>query len=70
MTRSFEGEWRAVQGIQIFRVAPVFIRRTGLRKQEDARGTHRDFKGGGACCRQSVASIERKKEKKNPPLLI
>ncbi len=65
--RTCEAEWKAVEG-SAYDQSPLLYKDNGFRKEENARELI-------ALCRKTepfeavVRSIERKKEKKNPPLL-
>ncbi len=65
--KEFEAEWRAVQGSKYFQ-SPLLYKENGFKKQEDARALI-DLLKAVEPFEAKVASIERKKEKKNPPLL-
>ena len=80
--QTFEGEWKAVAGSKYFE-SPLLYKENGFKKKETAeelvdylnnRGNERSLYSGfymqqsELSCR--VVSIERKQEKKNPPLLF
>lgn len=66
--QSFEGEWRAVKGSAWFE-SPKLYKENGFLKEEDARALIEDLsEPAPVIC--SIESIEKKKEKKNPPLLF
>jgi DNA topoisomerase-3 len=62
-----QGEWRAVEGSEYFN-SPKLYKENGFNKKEDAEEliSKLQFTGGGAV----IETIEKKKEKKNPPLLF
>ncbi|MDO4453271.1 MAG: DNA topoisomerase [Eubacteriales bacterium] len=65
--RELEGEFRAVEGSKYYG-SPILYKENGFKKREDAKRAKEEMekeKPIAAC----VDSIERKKEKKNPPLL-
>lgn len=65
--RSFTGEWKAVEGSEYY-ASPKLYKENGFREEESARQLIEKLSSepaGGA----AVESIEKKKEKKNPPLL-
>lgn len=65
--RSFTGEWKAVEGSEYY-ASPKLYKENGFREEESARQLIEKLSAepaGGA----AVESIEKKKEKKNPPLL-
>ena len=72
--QTFEGEWKAVQGSKWFESFELY-KENGFKEREKAEeliayltdGQGADAPGGPIACQ--VASIEKKKEKKNPPLL-
>jgi DNA topoisomerase-3 len=78
--RQLEGEFRAVQGSAYY-LSPKLYKENGFLKKEDAQalidhlipggGRWTDTKSpeAGEICETVIDSIERKKEKKNPPLL-
>lgn len=66
--QSFEGEWRAVKGSAWFE-SPKLYKENGFLNEEDARALIEDLsEPAPVIC--SIESIEKKKEKKNPPLLF
>jgi len=60
----FEGEWRAVQGSKFFQ-SPKLYKENGFKNKDDALALIDTLKGPA-----KILSIEKKKEKKNPPLLF
>lgn len=65
--QTFEGEWRAVQGSRYFESFDLY-KENGFKKREKAEELVGYLKEPQPLTCQ-VASIEKKKEKKNPPLL-
>ncbi|MBQ9960694.1 MAG: type IA DNA topoisomerase [Firmicutes bacterium] len=63
---SFDGEWRAVEGSRYFE-SPKLYKENGFKKREDAEDLIA-YLGSDSQCK--ILSIEKKKEKKNPPLLF
>ena len=66
--RSFEGEWRAVSGSP-FCVPQKLYKENGYQKKEDAEALIH-YLTEERPIRAILAGMERKKEKKNPPLLF
>lgn len=66
-SREFEGEWRAVEGSAYFQ-SPKLYKENGFKSREDAEALIEALKQTDPY-QAVVTSIERKKEKKNPPLL-
>ena len=66
--RSFEGEWRAVSG-SIYCEPHKLYKENGYKKKEDAESLIH-FLEEEKPVRAVLTSMERKKEKKNPPLLF
>ncbi|MCU6747645.1 DNA topoisomerase III [Faecalicatena acetigenes] len=65
--RTFEGEWRAVQGSRYFELYDLY-KENGFKKKEKAEELIAYLsEGQSVTC--TVQSIEKKKEKKNAPLL-
>ena len=64
---SFEGEWRAVEGSRYFE-SPKLYKENGFKKREDAEALIEHLGADDSQCK--ILSIEKKKEKKNPPLLF
>ena len=68
----FEGEWRAVQGSRYFESFDLY-KENGFKTKEKAEELIRWLREGteeGKPLKCQIASIEKKKEKKNPPLLF
>lgn len=66
--QTFEGEWKAVQGSKYFE-SPLLYKENGFKKKENAEELVRYLSD----CEElkcQVVSIEKKQEKKNPPLLF
>ena len=66
--RSFEGEWRAVSGSTYCEPHKLY-KENGYKKKEDAESLIH-FLEEEKAVRAVLTSMERKKEKKNPPLLF
>lgn len=64
--KTFEGEWKAVEGSRYFE-SPLLYKENGFKKKETAEELVSYLKPELSC---KVVSIERKQEKKNPPLLF
>ena len=64
---NIEGEWRAVEGSKYFQ-SPKLYKENGFKKKEDAKTLIEELKENTPLNAQ-IVSMERKKEKKNPPLL-
>ncbi|MDD2978714.1 MAG: DNA topoisomerase [Hespellia sp.] len=65
--KSVEGEWRAVKGSRYFESLELY-KENGFKKKEKAQELI-DYVSEEKPVECTVASIEKKKEKKNPPLL-
>lgn len=65
--RTIAAEWRAVEGSKYFN-SPLLYSQNGFRKKEDAENFVRDLSKEQPL-QATVAAVEKKKEKKNPPLL-
>ena len=65
--RSFDGEWRAVEGSRYYQ-SPLLYKDNGFLKKEDAEKLITELSETEKLT-ASVEKAERKKEKKNPPLL-
>lgn len=65
--QTFEGEWRAVQGSRYFESFDLY-KENGFKKREKAEELA-GYLGEPQPLTCQIASIEKKKEKKNPPLL-
>ncbi|MBR3040782.1 MAG: type IA DNA topoisomerase [Lachnospiraceae bacterium] len=69
-----EGEFRAIDGSKYFQ-SPVMYKENGFKKEEDARGCieyvagTKDWEKEDFRTQAEIVSIEKKPEKKNPPLL-
>lgn len=63
--RTFEGEWRVTEG-SAYENSPLLYKENGFLKREDAEALITQV---SSCQSPCVEKIERKKEKKNPPLL-
>ena len=66
--REARGEWRAVEGSSYYQ-SPKLYKENGFQKKEDAQELIHFLKKEEPV-RAAVFSLERKKEKKNPPLLF
>ncbi len=69
---SFDGEWRAVKGSRYFESFDLY-KENGFKEREKAEDLIRQLVATGTVGEPltgTIASIERKKEKKNPPLLF
>ena len=64
---SFEGEFRAVEGSKYFN-SPLLYKENGFREEKTAKEFIESLKKEEPC-QGIVEKVERKKEKKNPPLL-
>ena len=64
---SFQGEWKSVEGSKYFN-SPLLYKENGFRKREDAESCISIMQNEGETAQ--IAGIEKKKEKKNPPLLF
>ena len=62
---SFETEWKAVEGSDYFN-SPLLYKENGFKKEESAKELIEKLKPHD---KMVVSGIEKKKEKKNPPLL-
>ena len=63
----FEGEWKTVKGSR-YEFSPKLYRENGFKTREAAQELVKDLKGSGGTAK--LVSVEKKKEKKNPPLLF
>lgn len=63
----YDGEFRAVEGSRYFE-SPVLYKENGFKKEEDANKLIEEVKDGEGE-EFTVFSIEKKKEKRNPPML-
>lgn len=66
--KSYEGEWRAVEGSAYFQ-SPKLYKENGFLKKEDAEALMAWLLQERPL-RAEIFSVERKREKKNPPLLF
>lgn len=64
---SIEFEWKAVEGSKYFN-SPLLYKENGFKRKEDARELLKDLEKAEPFC-AFIEKIEKKKEKKNPPLL-
>ena len=67
----FHAEWRAVEGSRYYQ-SPKLYKENGFKEKQDAAALIRELENGTAApgpWNSRVDSIEKKKEKKNPPLL-
>ena len=67
--KQLEGEFPCRAGFRLFPVTGSFTRRTVLKQKKDAQELIRRLLADPPPAKTVVDSIERKKEKKNPPLL-
>ena len=63
----FEGEWKAVKGSR-YEFSPKLYRENGFKTRKAAQELVNDLKVSGGTAK--LVSVEKKKEKKNPPLLF
>lgn len=66
--RSFEGEWRGVEGSRYFQ-SPLLYKENGFKEEKDARQLL-DILSTNPPLTAVAEKIEKKKENKNPPLLF
>ena len=66
---TFTGEWRAVKGSAYFE-SPKLYKENGFKEKEEAQKLIAVLKEGTSPLTCRIVSIEKKKEKKNPPLLF
>lgn len=66
--KTFEGEWRAVEGSKYF-ASPLLYKENGFKKEESAKQLIQELSVTNPI-EGILEKIERKKEKKNPPLLF
>ena len=67
----FHAEWRAMEGSRYYQ-SPKLYKENGFKEKQDAAALIRELENGTAApgpWNSRVDSIEKKKEKKNPPLL-
>lgn len=62
-----DGEWRATEGSRYFE-SPLLYKENGFKKREDAEAAIAYMDSFGA--KAVISSLEKKNEKKNPPLLF
>lgn len=62
---AFEGEWRAAEGSAYYQ-SPLLYKENGFKKEEDAKKLMEQLQPHDV---MTVGKVEKKKEKKNPPLL-
>lgn len=62
---NFEGEWKAVEGSEYFN-SPLLYKENGFKKEESAKELIEKLQPHD---KMTVSKVEKKKEKKNPPLL-
>ena len=63
-----EGEFRAVEGSQYY-LSPKLYKENGFKEKQDAESLIRNLSDNAPGLSTVIDTIERKKEKKNPPLL-
>ncbi len=68
MPLEFDAEWRCVEGSKYFGT-PFLYKENGFKERKTAEELIAYLTGGKECLTATVASVERKKETKNPPLL-
>lgn len=66
--QTFEGEWRAVKGSRYFESFDLY-KENGFKKKDKAEELIRYLREDNEPLTCQITSIEKKKEKKNPPLL-
>lgn len=66
---TFDGEWRAVEG-SVFYESPKLYKENGFKNKDDAQALIDRLKDSASPLQAKILSIEKKKEKKNPPLLF
>lgn len=65
--QSFDGEWRSVEGSRYYQ-SPLLYKENGLKQRLDAEQLCSDLRYDPMTA--TIHKIEKKKEKKNPPLLF
>ena len=65
----FDGEWRAVEGSRYFQ-SPYLYKENGFKEKDKAEALIQYLKENNEPPTCQITSIEKKKEKKNPPLLF
>ena len=66
--QTFEGEWRAVKGSRYFESFDLY-KENGFKEKDKAEAVIQYLKENNEPLTCQITSIEKKKEKKNPPLL-
>ena len=66
---TFEGEWRAVKGSRYFESLKLY-KENGFKERQDAEELITYLRNENEPLQCRILSIEKKKEKKNPPLLF
>ena len=66
--QTFEGEWRAVKGSRYFESFDLY-KENGFKEKDKAEALIQYLKENNELLTCQITSIEKKKEKKNPPLL-
>lgn len=66
---TFEGEWRAVKGSRYFESLKLY-KENGFKERQDAEELIAWLRSENEPLQCQILSIEKKKEKKNPPLLF
>ena len=66
---TFEGEWRAVKGSRYFETLKLY-KENGFKERQDAEELITYLRNENEPLQCRILSIEKKKEKKNPPLLF
>lgn len=64
-----KGEWKATEGSKYYQ-SPVLYKENGFKKRETAEELIAELMGDDKENEVTILSIEKKKEKKNPPLLF
>ncbi len=67
--QKFDGEWRAVKGSEYFQ-SPLLYKENGFKEKKDAETLCEKLQKVNTESTAIVEKVERKKEKKNPPLLF
>ena len=66
---TFEGEWRAVKGSKYFESLKLY-KENGFKERQDAKELIAYLKSENEPLQCRIVTLEKKKEKKNPPLLF
>ena len=66
---TFDGEWHAVKGSRYFE-SPKLYKENGFKNRQDAQMLIDELKADNEPLTCRILSMEKKKEKKNPPLLF